>query len=287
MGGSTTPYTAPEILQGRRADARTDIFAFGAIVFEMMTGRRAFEGEARTTLAANLINAPAPESGSPALDRLVARCLVKNPEGRTARMQMIALELKLLSVGVRRGESGGTPESRQDMASAATLRHELQQVEARIAARLQNHEKLVTEVQRSASEAVRELKSQVSTLTVDFAVGGRPVGDDSHGLDDAAEMRVMTRVDRALEAVGERVSQLERKVDDMHLRSEQFERSVAMDLLDIEEALKAQTSSIESTRTAMSQTDDLVERVVEALEALQTAVLDQGETPGDRAFAAN
>src|SRR5215471_1791251 len=54
-----TPYTAPEILRGRKPDPRADIFAFGAIVFEMLTGRRAFEGTGPASLAANLVNAPA------------------------------------------------------------------------------------------------------------------------------------------------------------------------------------------------------------------------------------
>src|SRR4051812_18922860 len=46
ISGSSTGYTAPEILQGRPADARSDIFGFGAVLFEMLTGRRAFESAA-------------------------------------------------------------------------------------------------------------------------------------------------------------------------------------------------------------------------------------------------
>ena len=73
----------------------------------------------------------------------------------------------------------------------------------------------------------------------------------------------------------------------MGLKETQFEGSVAADLVDIEAAIKLQSSGIESVRTAMSQTDDLVERVVEALESLQMAVLDQGETTDERVIAAN
>ena len=63
--GAITPYTAPEVVQGRPADQRSDIFSLGTILFEMLTGRRAFEGESRVILAANLTNAPTPSSGSP------------------------------------------------------------------------------------------------------------------------------------------------------------------------------------------------------------------------------
>src|ERR1039457_4642327 len=75
LAGSITPYSAPEVVQGRPADARSDIFSFGAVLFEMLTGRRAFAGDTRTTLAANLTKTPTPASGSPAVDRLVGPCL--------------------------------------------------------------------------------------------------------------------------------------------------------------------------------------------------------------------
>src|ERR1039458_4881230 len=48
---TVTPYTAPEVVQGHTADERSDIFSLGAVMFEMLTGRRAFDGESRVTLA--------------------------------------------------------------------------------------------------------------------------------------------------------------------------------------------------------------------------------------------
>src|SRR5437868_365714 len=111
--GAITPYTAPEVLQGRPADARGDIFSFGAILFEMLTGRRAFEGESRATLSANLTSAAVPSSGSPAVDRLLGPCLAKNPEQRIARMQKVLMELKMLSVAARRAEASAAPVRRE------------------------------------------------------------------------------------------------------------------------------------------------------------------------------
>src|ERR1022692_4595467 len=165
--GAITPYTAPEVVQGRAADARSDVFGFGAILFEMITGRRAFEGDSRITLAANLLETPAPASGSPTVDRLVGPCLNKNPEARRQRMQKIMMELKLLSVAMRRSEADAAlsvamRRSEADAAAAprrdaaadtAAIRAEVQQLEVRMEARLRDQETSVTEMHRSASAA--------------------------------------------------------------------------------------------------------------------------------------
>ena len=83
--------------------------------------------------------------------------------------------------------------------------------------------------------------------------------------------------DRGFEALNARIGQIERTVEEMRRHISHFEHNVAADLVDIERSIKAQAAAIESSRTAMSQTDDLVERVVEALESLQTTVLEEGE----------
>src|ERR1035438_7326512 len=80
--GGITPYTAPEVLHGKPADARSDIFAFGAILFEMLTGRRAFGGDSEASLSAALTDSAPPSSGSPLVDRLVASCVAKDPAVR-------------------------------------------------------------------------------------------------------------------------------------------------------------------------------------------------------------
>jgi len=84
----TLNYMAPEQLSGEEADARTDIFAFGAVLYEMVTGRKAFEGDTRrAVLAAILEREPATvstlqASAPPALDHLVRACLAKDPDQR-------------------------------------------------------------------------------------------------------------------------------------------------------------------------------------------------------------
>ena len=99
----TTGYMAPEQVRGEAADPRTDIFAFGAVLYEMLSGNRAFRRETTAeTMTAILREDPAEISGmghavSPALDRIVRRCLEKNPEQRFQSAKDLSFALGALS----------------------------------------------------------------------------------------------------------------------------------------------------------------------------------------------
>jgi serine/threonine protein kinase len=100
----TIPYMAPEQLEGKEADARTDIFALGAVLYEMTTGRRAFAGKSQASLiAAILEKEPTPISElqpmSPAgLDQVIKTCLAKDPEDRWQAARDAKLQLGWISV---------------------------------------------------------------------------------------------------------------------------------------------------------------------------------------------
>jgi eukaryotic-like serine/threonine-protein kinase len=95
----TLAYMAPEQLNGREVDARADLFSFGAVLFEMATGRRAFQGNSRTSLVAAVLEIDAdpvsafqPECPS-ALCHLIQKCLAKDPDERWESAHDLNLEL--------------------------------------------------------------------------------------------------------------------------------------------------------------------------------------------------
>jgi serine/threonine-protein kinase len=96
----TLQYMAPEQLEAKEADARTDIFAFGAVVFEMATGKKAFAGKSSASVMAKILEAEPPPMSSlqpmtpPALDRVVKKCLAKEPEDRWQSAKDLTDELK-------------------------------------------------------------------------------------------------------------------------------------------------------------------------------------------------
>ena len=96
---------APEQLEGREADARTDIFALGATLYEMATGKRAFEGKSKASLIASILDRdPVPISTlqpmtPPGFDRTVQICLAKDPDERWQSAHDLATELKWIGEG--------------------------------------------------------------------------------------------------------------------------------------------------------------------------------------------
>jgi serine/threonine protein kinase len=99
----TVGYMAPEQLKGRAVDQRSDIFSFGAILYEMLSGRRAFHGESAAETMSAILKEDPPELSdtnktvSPALERLVNHCLEKNPEARFHSARDVAFALEALS----------------------------------------------------------------------------------------------------------------------------------------------------------------------------------------------
>ena len=101
----TFQYMAPEQLEGGNTDARTDIFAFGAVLYEMATGKKAFTAHSQASLIAAILERDPPPVSTvqpiapPGLDRVVRRCLAKDPERRWQSARDVALELSEIGSG--------------------------------------------------------------------------------------------------------------------------------------------------------------------------------------------
>src|SRR6201987_3946569 len=99
----TLQYMAPEQLEGKAVDALTDIFAFGAVVYEMATGKKGFEGKRQARLIPKILETDPPPKSSlqpmtpPALDRVVKRCLAKEPDDRWQTGRDLCEELKWIA----------------------------------------------------------------------------------------------------------------------------------------------------------------------------------------------
>ena len=109
----TVQYMSPEQIEGKEADARSDIFAMGTVLYEMATGKRAFEGKSQLTVASAILEKePEPlhlaRPASPAtLEHVIARCMAKNPDERWQTARDVGTELKWAATS-------------KDMASVAT-----------------------------------------------------------------------------------------------------------------------------------------------------------------------
>ena len=100
----TLYYMSPEQLQsqatGQEVDARSDIFSFGLVLYEMLTGKRAFDGSSPATVIAAIMERPAPSIGAvapPALDRVLKRCLEKDPDNRWQSARDLKTELEWIA----------------------------------------------------------------------------------------------------------------------------------------------------------------------------------------------
>ncbi len=119
----TFQYMSPEQVEGKELDGRSDIFSLGAVLYEMLTGKRAFEGKSQLSVASAILEKePAPVTVNkpmtpPALDHAIRRCLAKDLEDRWQTARDLAVELKWI------GESGSQaaipaiqPEARKSLA---------------------------------------------------------------------------------------------------------------------------------------------------------------------------
>src|ERR1039458_6502259 len=241
-----TPYTAPEILQDEPADARTDIFAFGAVLYEMATGRRAFLADNPEALQEEIMAKGFSPIGHEGLDQVVKQCLAKDPAARWQRMQQVQMELKLLAIAERQSGPG------------VLSRH--QELEAAVRAQLVEQASLLAELEQAVTARTNELAQAVTTALDDVQLQFAEVEKCLEASQQRAEHFAQSAVQAA--------ESTEREIAVLQMR-------LAGEVRAIEQAARGQAHTIASVKASVARNEDYVERVVEALEALQNVIFNQ------------
>jgi serine/threonine protein kinase len=201
-------YLAPEQVRGEAPDARSDIFAFGAILYEMLSGRRAFPAQDPEELKRQILEStPAPLDGVPeGIASLVRGCLEKNRNLRWQRMNFILIELKLASASERQAQS------------------------------------------------VAEWRDKVLSLRSQVAAHGEQLATQQ-----AAQQTAAIELRQSIEQIQETQGTIQESIAAL----QKGERSHA--------------KIIEGLQVAASQTDELVERVVEAFGMMHKSIVERGD----------
>jgi chromosome segregation ATPase len=160
----------------------------------------------------------------------------------------------------------------KETVDAANREHAAQLQETIAAAKQQQ----AAQTQEALASVTQEVAARVKE-TVDTA-NREHAAQVQEAIARAQEQTVSSS--EAVTAVNQRIAAAEQNMEEIRKHFATLQENVAGDLHDFETSLKSQGVAIESARTAMAQTDDLVERVVEALELLQSSLLDQHETAG-------
>ena len=211
-----TAYSSPEQVRGEQVDGRSDIFSFGAIVYELFTGKKAFAAhDAEDWKREILERSPAPPAGIPEdLAKLVMRCLEKRREDRWQRINSILIELKLAQAGARQAQA------------ASEWRDRVVSLRSQIAA----HQAERTAVDEGLRQSIERLEESMQSQSAEIG-----------------------RIQETLVAVQESIAALQ-KGGQLHAKA------------------------IEGLESAASQTDEVVEHVVEAFGRMHQALVERGES---------
>jgi hypothetical protein len=220
--GGLTPYLCPEQVRGEAADVRSDIFAFGAIAYELLSGRKAFPARDPEELKKEILErSPAPLAGVPEeIASVVSRCLEKRREDRWQRMNSVLIELKLANATARQAHSALDWKDR-----VAALRSQIAGQDGRLTAHRSEQETVDAELRQSIGRLEEKVESQGTEIA---------------------------RIHETLAAIQESIAGLQK-------------------------GARIQAKAIEAIEAAASQTDEVVEHVVEAFGMMHKSVVERGE----------
>ncbi|HEX3745974.1 MAG TPA: protein kinase [Bryobacteraceae bacterium] len=195
--GEPAAYLAPEQIRGETADSRSDIFAFGAVLYETIAGRRAFPAHDPEELRAQILNStPPPIAGIPdGIASLLRGCLEKNRDLRWQRMNPVLIELKLAHAAARQAQSA--TEWREKVVS---LRSHVTDHDQRLAAQQEFQDSLAAEF-RQAIQKVENTQAAIHESISGLQKGTQLQGKAIEGLQVAASQTDEV-VEHVVEAFG-------------------------------------------------------------------------------------
>lgn len=245
--GSLTPYRAPETLQDGSVDMRTDIFSFGALLYEMATGRRAFPSEDPEALTEQILSNAFAPTGHEGLDLVISRCLAKDPAARWQKMQNVQMQLKLAAIA-------------EQQSGTSILAH---------------LETVVNEELTRQANAIVELDRAVATRTSELTQAVNTALDNVQSQFVEVETFLATseqRADHFGRAATQAVEAARRDIATLHAELTGEVNALA-------HVSKAQAASLESLKTSLAWNEDCVERVVDSLQEIQNVIFRQTPLP--------
>jgi serine/threonine protein kinase/tetratricopeptide (TPR) repeat protein len=256
----TVPYMAPEQVRGEGVDARTDLFAFGSLVYELVTGRRPFAGETSADISSSILrDSPTPVQAlrpdlPPDIGRIIGRCLEKDPERRVQTAKDVRNELELVR---RATESGSSPAFRGG-APAVGSANDLPSIAVLPFANRGRDEEDEYFADGITEDVIAQL-CKVRTLKVISRSSVMPFRDREEGLQSiASRLQVAHVLEGSVRRLGDRVRIVAQLIDagsGQHLWAETYDRRLT-DIfaiqsevaLHIAEALTAELSPVERDR---------------------------------------
>jgi serine/threonine protein kinase/Tfp pilus assembly protein PilF len=221
----TVPYMAPEQIRGDAVDTRTDLFALGVMLYELATGRRPFQGRTAADISSAILrDEPEPltrlRGNLPGdFERIVSRCLEKNPRERFQTALDIANELRRLRKDLERGETTRAPQVTRPVASIAVLPFVNRSASA-------DDEYFADGLADELLNVLAKIRGlRVAARTSSFSFKGK----DTTIAEVGSALRVATVLEGSVRKAGNRVRisvQLVQVADGYHLWSETYDRTL-------------------------------------------------------------
>jgi serine/threonine protein kinase/tetratricopeptide (TPR) repeat protein len=262
----TVPYMAPEQIRGEHVDARTDLFAFGVLLFELVTGRRPFEGATNADVTSSILRDTPPPAQTlradlpPDITRIIGRCLEKDPDRRVQTAKDVRNELEL----VRRALESSAMMAARPAAAPARPVPSIAVLPFENRGRDQEDEYFADGI----TEDVIAQLAKVRTLKVISRSSVMPFRNREESLPEiASKLQVANVLEGSVRRVGDRVRIVAQLIDaatHQHLWAETYDRQLT-DIfaiqgevaLHIATALKAELSPSEQMRMQKEPTRDV------------------------------